>query len=149
MSYKNESFSCPWNETLFLYLCVHSLSCAIKWHVTFKWYLWWLLILHTLIAGILELYFSYEKNFSNIKSYPLLAQGIPSQLTLGNAYLTIHIGVEFLAFSAEKMSHGYIDIYWYSSVKKPENITIPINWALSTKAVNKRLRAGNSTTSSP
>ena len=52
----------------------------------------------------------------------------------------------FLAFSAEKMSHGYIDIHQW---KNSENITIPISWALCTKAINKRLIAGNSTTSSP
>ena len=46
-----------------------------------------------LIASILELDFPYEKT-SNIKSCPPLSKGIPLQVTLGNPYLTNHIGVD-------------------------------------------------------
>ena len=48
------------HENLFLYLCVHSLSCTIKW---FNIEMVFVMVVrsHALIAGILLLDFPYEK----------------------------------------------------------------------------------------
>ena len=81
------------HENLFLYLCVHSLSCTIKWfHIE-------MVFVMVVRSSCFEcryfvIGFSICKNCSNIKSYPPLAKGIPLQLTLGNPYLTNHIGVD-------------------------------------------------------
>ena len=99
------------HENLFLYLCVHSLSCTIKWfHIE-------MVFVMVVRSSCLEcryfvIGFSICKNCSNIKSYPPLAKGIPLQLTLGNPYLTNHIGVDCCwPLVRGKLSHRCIDIH--------------------------------------
>lgn len=111
------------HENLFLYLCVHSLSCTIKW---FNIEMVFVMVVRSscLDCRYFVIGFSICKNCSNIKSYPPLAKGIPLQLTLGNPYLTNHIGVDCcwpLVRETESL------LYWYSPVKDKKNFVSKIS----------------------